>query len=168
MFQSEQNFDAYYSDRAKYYESLSQQLASLLAIETDSVTNMAQVSAFIFQSMPELNWAGFYLSDEQKGLRLGPYQGKVACVHIPIGKGVCGTAAEKRESICVNDVHQFDGHIACDSASNSEIVVPILVKGELFGVLDIDSPVKNRFTDDDVRGIEKLVATFIEATSISH
>ncbi len=168
MFQTSQDFTAYFDDRAQYYESLSQQLASLLAIETDPVTNMAQTSAFIFQSLPELNWAGFYLANSDQGLRLGPFQGKVACVHIPVGKGVCGSVAKTLNAIKVDDVHQFEGHIACDAASNSEIVVPVMVNGQLFGVLDIDSPEKNRFTDDDLKGFERLVATFIEATRFSN
>jgi GAF domain-containing protein len=167
MFVSSVDLNAYNSDRIQFYKSLCEQLAGLLSVERDAVTNMAQTAAFIYQSIPDLNWAGFYINVKDKGLRLGPFQGKVACVHIPIGKGVCGTVAQTRTSIRVDDVHQFDGHIACDSASNSEIVVPIIVNEELFGVLDIDSPVKQRFSDEDLHGFEKLVATFVAATEFN-
>jgi GAF domain-containing protein len=164
MFQSNIDLNLYNRDRKQFYSSLTEQLTALLSIEQDPVTNMAQTSAFIFQSIPDLNWAGFYLKDEANGLRLGPFQGKVACVHIPVGKGVCGTVAKTLTSIKVDDVHQFDGHIACDAASNSEIVVPIMVDGNLFGVLDIDSPLKCRFNEDDLAGFEQLAAAFVAAT----
>ncbi len=164
MFETDTNFDLYYSDKRAYYQSLAQQLSGLLSIDTDPVTNMAQVSSFIFYAIPELNWSGFYVNAGNSALRLGPYQGKVACVHIPFGKGVCGTVAVNQTSLRVDDVHSFDGHIACDSASNAEIVVPILVDGQLFGVLDIDSPKKDRFDDEDLAGFEQLVAAFKAAT----
>ena len=166
MFQNTTDFTLYYDNKPEYYQSLVAQLSALLSIERDPVTNMAQTSAFIFQSIPELNWAGFYLNDKDTQLKLGPFQGKVACVHIPFGRGVCGRVAQTREAVCVNNVHQFEGHIACDSASNAEIVIPIIVDDKLIGVLDIDSPKVDRFTNEDVAGMELLVASFIEATQI--
>lgn len=164
MFETDTNFDLYYEAKPAYYDSLAKQLAGLLSIDSDPVTNMAQVSSFIFYAIPALNWSGFYINAGDSTLRLGPYQGKVACVHIPFGKGVCGTVAQNQSSLRVDDVHSFAGHIACDSASNAEIVVPIMVDGRLFGVLDIDSPKKNRFDDDDLTGFEQLVAVFKAAT----
>ncbi len=165
MFQSDSNFDDYYQDKQNYYRLLSEQLKQLLSIEGNAVTNMAQVSAFIFQMIPELNWSGFYLNRGDDTLLLGPYQGRVACVHIPFGRGVCGTVAKNRTSLRIDNVHEFDGHIACDAASNAEIVVPIIINNDIYGVLDIDSPVQDRFDDDDLRGFEKLVEVFIESTS---
>ena len=124
------------------------QLQALIEGVDNVISNLANASALIFQTLPNLNWVGFYLRNGDR-LELGPFQGKVACTVIPIGKGVCGTAAQSGKTIVVPDVHKFEGHIACDSASNSEIVVPIFKNGELYGVLDIDSPVANRFTEDD-------------------
>lgn len=164
MFQNSSDFTLYYDNKPEFYQSLAAQLSALLSIEPDPVTNMAQTSAFIFQSIPELNWAGFYLNDNDSQLKLGPFQGKVACVHIPFGKGVCGSVAQSRAPICVNNVHQFEGHIACDSASNAEIVIPVLIDDKLIGVLDIDSPKVDRFTTEDVDGMALLVASFVEAT----
>ena len=123
--------------------------------------NLANLSALIYSSMEDINWAGFYLSQGDK-LILGPFQGKVACVEIPYGKGVCGTAAAQDASQLVPDVHSFQGHIACDSASRSEIVIPIHCRGKVVGVLDIDSPTVNRFTRQDRDGLEKLVAVMEE------
>lgn len=120
------------------------------------ITLYANFSALIYDSLENLNWAGFYLMRDGE-LRLGPFQGKVACTRIPVGKGVCGTAVEKKEIIRVEDVHLFPGHIACDSASESEIVLPICKNGEVIGVLDIDSPIKNRFSEEDERGLAKIV-----------
>ncbi len=120
------------------------------------VTDLANASALLYSSMDRLNWAGFYLMRDGM-LILGPFQGRPACTVIGPGKGVCGTAAEQDRTVVVPDVHLFPGHIACDSASESEIVVPIHVNGEIFGVLDIDSPVKNRFSDEDREGLERFV-----------
>ncbi|WMS87989.1 GAF domain-containing protein [Pleionea litopenaei] len=166
MYALSADVKAYESDKAGYYRTLSAQLKSLLEVERDAVTNMAQTAAFIYSMIPELNWAGFYLVRQEDKLTLGPYQGRVACVHIPFGTGVCGTVAANREAICVNDVHSFEGHIACDSASNSEIVVPLVKHGQLIGVLDIDSPVKDRFTPDDLEGFKLLAEIFLQASDI--
>jgi len=138
---------------------------NLLAKETDAVANMANLSALIFNNLPRLNWAGFYVVKDGE-LVLGPFQGKPACVRIKTGRGVCGTAAEKMETIVVPDVHQFPGHIACDGASESEIVVPVVKNGVLFGVLDIDSPVKNRFSPKDKKLFEDLVEVFKQHTNL--
>jgi GAF domain-containing protein len=142
------------------YALLAAQLESLLSGERDFTANAAQFSAFVFQELAELNWAGFYL---QRGdtLVLGPFQGKVACVRIPFGRGVCGVAAATRQTQRVDDVHAFSGHIACDSASNSELVIPLLKAGQLIGVLDLDSPRLARFTEVDQAGIECLVEVFL-------
>jgi GAF domain-containing protein len=142
------------------YALLAAQLESLLSGERDFIANAAQFSAFVFQELAELNWAGFYL---QRGdtLVLGPFQGKVACVRIPFGRGVCGVAAATRQTQRVDDVHAFSGHIACDSASNSELVIPLLKAGQLIGVLDLDSPRLARFTEVDQAGIECLVEVFL-------
>ncbi|WP_298440042.1 GAF domain-containing protein [uncultured Ferrimonas sp.] len=139
------------------YGLLSEQAKSLIAGEPNLTANLANISALIFDSMPDLNWAGFYWVDTPEQLVLGPFQGKVACVRIPIGKGVCGTAAATGITQCISDVHAFPGHIACDSASESELVVPIRCGGKVVGVLDIDSPMLSRFSDTDARGIEQLV-----------
>lgn len=124
------------------------------------ISNLSNISACINEHLPNINWVGFYLKENDE-LILGPFQGKSACIRIPIGKGVCGKAAEQGKILLVPNVHEFDGHIACDSASNSEIVIPIMKNGELFGVLDIDSPIKGRFTEDDRSGL-LLVASAIE------
>ena len=152
------------ADKAVAYAELATNLRALLAGEHDLVANAANMAALLFWSLPRLNWAGFYLVEPQRGdLLLGPFQGKPACVRIAVGRGVCGTAAARRETVVVPDVHAFPGHIACDSASNSEIVVP-LVRGErLLGVLDLDSPVHARFDDADARGLESLVRIFVES-----
>lgn len=145
------------------YPLLAAQLQSLLADERDFIANAAQFSAFLFQELEDLNWAGFYLARGEE-LVLGPFQGKVACVRIPFGRGVCGTAAASRQTQRVEDVHAFAGHIACDSASNSELVVPLVKEGRLIGVLDLDSPRLARFTQQDQQGIEALAAIFLAAT----
>jgi GAF domain-containing protein len=150
------------ADKPTAYAELETSLRGLLEGEHDLVANAANVAALLFWSLPQLNWAGFYLVEPRRGdLLLGPFQGKPACVRIPIGRGVCGTAAARRETIVVPDVHAFPGHIACDSASNSEIVVPVVRDGELLGVLDLDSPVPSRFDDADARGLEALVRVFV-------
>ena len=138
------------------YKELIMQVDALTAGVPYLVANLANVSAVIWQEMERINWAGFYLM-EGGSLVLGPFQGKPACIEIAVGKGVCGTAVAERKTQLVEDVHQFPGHIACDSASNSEIVVPIYKNGEVFGVLDIDSPYYARFTAEDQAGMEELV-----------
>lgn len=147
------------------YQILSKQLESLLQGESNMITNLSQFSALIFNGLNDLNWAGFYLVCGHELLQLGPFQGQVACTKIPFSRGVCGTVAQTKESIIVADVHQFVGHIACDANSQSELVVPLLVEGELIGVCDIDSPITNRFTLDDQLGIEKMVDILIEQTN---
>lgn len=145
------------------YELLAAQLEALLADERDFVANAAQFSAFLFHELGDLNWAGFYLNKGEQ-LVLGPFQGKVACVRIPFGRGVCGVAASSRQTQRVEDVHAFPGHIACDSASNSELVVPLVKDGRLIGVLDLDSPSTARFSPGDQVGVERLVAIFLRLT----
>lgn len=148
------------------YRMLCAQLESLLADERDFVANAAQFSAFLFNQVDDLNWAGFYLNRNEE-LVLGPFQGQVACVRIPFGRGVCGTAAASRETQRVEDVHAFPGHIACDSASNSELVIPLLKDGKLIGVLDLDSPRLARFSEADQQGLEQLAAIFLQSTDCS-
>ena len=138
------------------YKELIMQVDALTAGVPYLVANLANASAAIWQEMERINWAGFYLM-EGGSLVLGPFQGKPACIEIPVGRGVCGTAVAERKTQLVEDVHQFPGHIACDSASNSEIVVPMYKNGEIFGVLDIDSPYYARFTAEDQAGMEELV-----------
>ena len=145
------------------YASLAEELNSLLAGEPDFIANAANTSALLFDALPDINWAGFYFLRNGE-LVVGPFQGKPACVRIPLGKGVCGTAASSRKTIVVRDVHEFPGHIACDAASQSEIVVPLLRGDELLGVLDIDSPSVGRFDDADRRGIERLATLFVAAS----
>ncbi|MDB5662179.1 MAG: hypothetical protein JWN59_517 [Sphingomonas bacterium] len=144
------------ADKQALYRELAQALDALTADEPDAIANMANAAALMWQYLPELNWAGFYRAIGD-GLVLGPFQGKPACIRIPFGQGVCGTAAATRETQCVADVHAFRGHIACDAASASELVVPILYRGRLVGVLDLDSPVAARFDDGDVAGCAKLM-----------
>ena len=152
------------NDKPAAYVTLARELRALLAGEADLVACAANAAALLYWSLPELNWAGFYLLDEASGeLLVGPFQGKPACVRIPLGRGVCGTAAARRETLVVTDVHAFPGHIACDAASNSEIVVPLLLDGRLIGVLDLDSPVAGRFDAEDARGLEECVRVLLEA-----
>ncbi|MBS1018425.1 GAF domain-containing protein [Gluconobacter cerinus] len=140
-------------------EDLVETVESVVASETDQIANMANIAALLFEALPDINWAGFYLFKDDQ-LVLGPFQGRLACTRIPLGKGVCGTVAHQKTTLVVPDVHAFPGHIACDAASASEIVVPILHDGNLIGVLDIDSPVKNRFDAEDQAMIEKIVSAF--------
>ncbi len=142
------------------YQQICEQLNGLLGEETNFIANAANTSALLFQSLPDVNWVGFYIAEGNE-LVLGPFQGKPACVRIPFGKGVCGTAAAELRTVVVPDVNQFAGHIACDSASRSEIVVPLLNWGRFVGVLDIDSSTVNRFDDDDRDGVESIVAVFL-------
>ena len=138
------------------YKLLEKQLGSLIEDTEWSISMLANASALIWDALEDINWAGFYIMRNGR-LELGPFQGKVACVSIDIGKGVCGTAVMEDKTQLVPDVHKFPGHIACDSASNSEIVIPVHSGGIIYGVLDIDSPFKDRFTEDDRKGLETLV-----------
>jgi L-methionine (R)-S-oxide reductase len=149
-----------FSDASTAYQELARDLSALLAGERDLIANAANTAALIYDALPGLNWAGFYLYKSGE-LVLGPFQGKPACVRIAMGKGVCGTAAARRETVLVEDVHAFPGHIACDSASNSEVVIPLLRNGELLGVLDLDSPLHARFGAADARGLERLATIFV-------
>ncbi len=154
-----------HGSKAELYNELVAQANALFEGEHDFVANAANLSALLFHSLEYLNWAGFYfLKDE--GLVLGPFQGKPACVRIAMGKGVCGTAARDRKTLIVPDVNEFPGHIACDSASKSEIVVPLLRFGKVIGVLDLDSPNLGRFDADDARGLETLADVFLNAADI--
>jgi GAF domain-containing protein len=149
-----------FEDKAADYASLAEELGALLAGERDLVANAANTASLIFNALPDVNWAGFYFMNGGE-LVVGPFQGKPACVRIPLGKGVCGTAAARRETVLVADVHAFPGHIACDAASRSEIVVPLVRGGILLGVLDIDSPRIARFDSFDQRGLERLAQIFV-------
>lgn len=151
------DFQSDAASKPALYADLISATEALTAGEADAVANMANVAALVWQFLPDLNWAGFYRHDGRE-LVLGPFQGKPACIRIPIGQGVCGTAAAERRTQCVRDVHAFPGHIACDAASASEIVVPVVVDGALIGVLDLDSPVPARFDEEDIAGLEALVA----------
>ena len=155
-----QTYDFKNADGA--WQDLARDLGALLHGERDLVANAANTAALIWDALPGLNWAGFYLYKSGE-LVLGPFQGKPACVRIAVGKGVCGTAAARRATVVVEDVHAFPGHIACDSASNSEIVVPLLKGGELLGVLDLDSPLHARFGEVEKRGLEQLAKIFVES-----
>lgn len=150
--------------KAGLYSNLVAQLRSLLANEQDLIANAANTASLLYHSLPDVNWAGFYFYNEGE-LVLGPFQGQPACVRIAPGKGVCGTAAELRQTIVVENVHEFPGHIACDSASNSEIVVPLLDDNQLVGVLDLDSPLLARFDDEDARGLNDLTEIFLNSVS---
>src|SRR6185295_1625170 len=145
---------------------LAQQLRALLEGERDFIENAANFSSLLYHSLPDVNWVGFYLLKGDE-LVLGPFQGKPACVRITIGKGVCGVAAEQRQTILVDNVHEFPGHIACDSASNSEIVVPLIAAGQLIGVLDLDSPSLARFDADDASGLNELTTILLECADLS-
>ncbi|WP_457565757.1 GAF domain-containing protein [Caldithrix abyssi] len=147
-----------------FYELLYRQARAMVEDERDAIANMANLSALLFYSMENINWAGFYLLKREDELVLGPFQGKPACVRIKVGSGVCGTAVKKEKTLIVDDVHQFPGHIACDSASNSEIVVPMIKNGKMLGVLDIDSPMLKRFSEADRIGLERIVKVLIEYT----
>jgi L-methionine (R)-S-oxide reductase len=149
-------FDVRDACKAELYHDLHVAMDALTAGEPDPVANMANAAALIWEYLPDINWAGFYRMVGGE-LVLGPFQGKAACIRIPLGKGVCGTAAEMRQTQLIDDVHAFPGHIACDGASASELVVPIIYDGVLFGVLDLDSPKLARFDAEDVAGCEALV-----------
>jgi L-methionine (R)-S-oxide reductase len=147
------------------YRELRGHLAAVFAGERDGLANAANMSALLFQALPDLNWAGFYFLQGGE-LVLGPFQGKVACVRIALGRGVCGSAAQRLETIVVPDVHAFPGHIACDTASRSEIVIPLVRQGRLLGVLDLDSPLVGRFDDDDASGLKSSVELYIESSDL--
>ncbi|BDX06399.1 GAF domain-containing protein [Planctobacterium marinum] len=142
--------------KSQLYDELAQEVDAILAGETDMIANLANVASLVWNKLPAVNWAGFYLLKEDE-LVLGPFMGKPACVRIPVGRGVCGAAAKTRFPQLVEDVHQFEGHIACDAASNSEIVIPVLVNDELIGVLDLDSPEIARFDKTDLEGLQRVV-----------
>lgn len=150
--------------KSKYalYQEICEQLQELIGNESNFIANAANTSALLFQSLPDVNWVGFYIAEGQE-LVLGPFQGKPACVRIPFGKGVCGKAAKQRSTVIVPDVNRFPGHIACDTASQSEIVVPLLNWGRVLGVLDIDSASLNRFDDEDEEGLESVVSIFLSS-----
>ncbi|PGK38957.1 GAF domain-containing protein [Bacillus anthracis] len=153
--------ESYAGSREEQYETVIKQLDALLTGESNVVANLSNASALLNQFLDRVNWVGFYVTGGNQ-LVLGPFQGMPACVRIPFGRGVCGVAAETKTTQLVADVHQFPGHIACDSASNSEIVVPIVKEGTVIGVLDIDSPEKNRFDEVDQRYLEKFVETLLK------
>ena len=158
------------------YGLLAKQIVSLAEVDAHWLPVLSNAAALLWDALDDINWAGFYLVDpgtvtgegsSTPELRLGPFQGKVACVRIPFGRGVCGTAAATKTSQLVEDVHQFPGHIACDSASNSEVVVPIFKDGQVVGVLDIDSPNVARFTQEDLAGLEQVVKALESCTNFS-
>jgi L-methionine (R)-S-oxide reductase len=148
------------AQKPELYRDLARQLAALIAGETDPIANAANAAALIYHGLPNLNWAGFYFRQGAE-LVLGPFQGKPACVRIPIGEGVCGTAAARGATVLVPDVHDFPGHIACDPESRSELVVPLIEDGSVFGVLDLDSPLPARFDELDRDGCEQLLAVLL-------
>jgi L-methionine (R)-S-oxide reductase len=153
------------ASKHELYADLAQQAEGMLAGEPDLIANAANFSALVFHSLPDLNWAGFYLYDGTE-LVVGPFQGKPACIRIALGRGVCGTAAQTRSTQLIRDVHSFDGHIACDAASQSEIVVPLVkADGSLFGVWDVDSPSIARFDEEDRAGMEALCEVFMRAVN---
>lgn len=156
----------YKGTKDQNYELALRQLQALLEDETDVIANLSNTSAFLNQFLDQINWVGFYLYKNEE-LILGPFQGLPACVRIPLHRGVCGKAASLRSTIRVGNVHEFPGHIACDSASQSEIVIPIIINGELFGVLDIDSPVLNRFDEVDQHYLEEFVNLLIIILTIN-
>ncbi|SDB03861.1 GAF domain-containing protein [Pseudidiomarina indica] len=143
------------------YDLLIEQARAITAGEPDLIANLSNLSALVYEVLADVNWVGFYLTREPETLVLGPFQGKVACLRIPFGRGVCGTAAVTRETQRVVDVHQFEGHIACDSASNSEVVVPLVVNDEVVGVFDLDSPSIGRFSEADAEGLSRF-GRFVE------
>jgi len=144
------------------YPTMLAQITALSTGEPDLIANMANISAVLYNGLDQVNWAGFYIYKENQ-LVLGPFQGQPACIRIPMGKGVCGTAAQQRIAQVIDDVHAFAGHIACDAASNSEIVIPIVVNEQLIGVLDIDSPIIGRFDDNDLENLSEVVNILIKA-----
>ena len=149
-----------------FYRDLHSQVEALISDEADVIANMANVSALLFEHLADVNWVGFYRMVDNE-LVLGPFQGKVACIRIPVGRGVCGTAVSENKVQRVADVHEFDGHIACDATTNSEIVLPVTLNNKVIAVLDIDSQAFNRFDADDQAGLEKIISLF-ENVMITH
>lgn len=160
MSHAAQRYD--FTDKPGDYRQLAQELSGLLAGERDLIANAANTAALLYGALPQINWAGFYFLKEGE-LVVGPFQGKPACVRIALGRGVCGTAARERRTLVVGDVHAFEGHIACDPASRSEIVIPLVTHDELLGVLDIDSPHLDRFDATDAAGLSALARVFLDA-----
>ena len=155
-------------DKQKFYDLLLKQVEGLLSIETNLIANAANLSSLLYHSMTDVNWLGFYFYVEsQEELVLGPYQGQVACTRIPVGQGVCGTAFADNETLRIKDVHAFKGHIACDSASNSELVIPLNVDGKKIGVLDIDSPLLDRFDEVDEKSLIHIAKIFCQSVNKS-
>ncbi|MCT7662900.1 GAF domain-containing protein [Shinella kummerowiae] len=154
------------TDKPGFYRELFAQAEGLFHGERDAIANAANLSALIYGAVADLNWAGFYFLKQADELVLGPFQGKVACVRIPVGKGVCGSGVAQRRSQLVPDVHAFPGHIACDAASRSELVVPLMRDDTVFGVLDLDSPLPGRFTAEDQAGFEALAALYVAASDL--
>ncbi|QDA26285.1 GAF domain-containing protein [Paenibacillus polymyxa] len=152
----------YEGTRQEQFESVLGQLRALVHDESNRIANLANASALLGHFLPDVNWSGFYLYDGTE-LVLGPFQGLPACIRIPLGRGVCGTAAAERRTLVIDDVHAFPGHIACDAASNSEIVIPLIKNDELVGVLDIDSPLKNRFDQEDRVFLEEFTAILVSS-----
>lgn len=152
-------------DKVTVYRELAQQLGGLLSDERDAIANAANTAALLFTSLPDLNWAGFYFLRSAEELVLGPFQGKPACVRIAVGRGVCGAAVERRQSMLVDDVHAFADHIICDAASRSELVVPLMGGDRILGVIDLDSPLPSRFDLDDQHGIEAIAAIYVNASA---
>lgn len=154
------NLDSNFEDTPAYYQKLEKELLGLIEGEKNLVANLANIASWIYHSFPGLNWSGFYLwSDEDQELVLGPFQGKPACLRIKPNRGVCGTAYSKKETMCVMDVHEFPGHIACDAASRSELVVPLLKDGKVMGVLDLDSPELGQFSETAKHGFDQIMKT---------
>jgi GAF domain-containing protein len=157
--------DILFDNKQAFYGELCSQFAALLEGEADPIANAANTSALIFQLVPNLNWAGFYFLKTPGELVLGPFQGKPACVRIAVGKGVCGAAVERRESVLVDDVYAFPGHIFCDGGSRSELVVPLIAEGKVLGVLDLDSPTTGRFDAQDQKGVERIAQIYVTASA---
>lgn len=151
-------------DKSKFYQLLAQQAEGLLSVETDIIANAGNLSSLLFHSLEQVNWVGFYLLKDNE-LVLGPFQGHVACTRIPLGQGVCGTAFIKNKTLRVADVSAFKGHIACDSASASEIVIPLVINDKIIGVLDIDSPITDRFDAQDQSGLESIAVIYCNKAS---
>ena len=154
-----------FATKSDRYATIARQLESLLEGERDFLANSANTAALVYELASDLNWAGFYFRQGDE-LVLGPFQGRIACVRIQIGSGVCGTAAERAESVLVENVHRFEGHIACDAASNAELVVPVIEDGQVIGVFDLDSPTVGRFDEEDRAGIEESVRIFQRSTEL--
>lgn len=153
--------------KASEYHLTNAQLEAIIGDEANLIANLSNAAALLFTNLKEINWAGFYLFEPASGeLVLGPFQGNVACIRIPVGRGVCGTSFETKQTLIVPDVHQFAGHIACDAKSQSEIVVPLLKGNHLIGILDIDAPIQNRFDEDDQAALEKFVQILLKNTTL--